>query len=186
MSKWHLQMLPTSLKWSCTSFLHSKEKKITQHAKHAYASSLWLLKLREKILKQPWKKETWMASSQSRGSSIRQKKSSRQKAKAKEWLQLMYPHRQWVYDINGLKTSLQAAQAKNNNSFTLATDFWIPDDDSRWIQEWTVPGTVRDIRLIRLLIRELWRRFGAGLQNRQCWHIGFSLEVAIHIYLSHL
>lgn len=43
----------------------------------------------------------------------------------------MYPHRQWVYDINGLKTSLQAAQAKNNNSFTLATDFWIPDDDSR-------------------------------------------------------
>lgn len=32
-------------------------------------------------------------------------------------------------------TALQAAQAKNNDLFTLATDFWIPEDDSRWIQE---------------------------------------------------
>lgn len=163
-----------------------KRKENNTTRKACICIQLVTIETKRENFKATMKKETWMASSQSRGSSIRQKKSSRQKAKAKEWLQLMYPHRQWVYDINGLKTSLQAAQAKNNNSFTLATDFWIPDDDSRWIQEWTVPGTVRDTRLIRLLIRELWRRFGAGLQNRQCWHIGFSLEVAIHIYLSHL
>lgn len=37
---------------------------------------------------------------------FRQKKSSRQKAQARERLQLMYPHRKWVYNVNGHKTSL--------------------------------------------------------------------------------
>lgn len=53
------------------------------------------------------------------------------KAMAKEWLQLKYPHRQWVYNVNSHKTASFMLLKPKNELFTLATDFWIPEDDSR-------------------------------------------------------